>query len=76
MSIIDLRVAAQLPRDVSDRLQFLRTRNFEEAFGRAFTRAGDAGGSRSRHHGKVPDEIDWSVPKRQTRAVSELLGRP
>jgi transposase len=27
----------------------------------------------SRYHGKVPDEIDWSAPERQTRAVSEFL---
>src|ERR1700674_3888570 len=27
----------------------------------------------SRYHGKAPDEIDWSEPKRQTRAVSEFL---
>jgi len=27
----------------------------------------------SRYHGKVPDEIDWSEPKRQTRAVVEFL---
>jgi transposase len=28
----------------------------------------------SRYHGKAPDEIDWSVPERQTRAVTEFLG--
>jgi len=28
----------------------------------------------SRYHGKVPDEIDWSEPERQTRAVAEFLG--
>lgn len=27
----------------------------------------------SRYHGKAPDEIDWSEPKRQTRAVTEFL---
>ena len=27
----------------------------------------------SRYHGKVPDEVDWSVPQRQTRAVKEYL---
>lgn len=27
----------------------------------------------SRYHGMAPDEIDWSEPKRQTRAVSEFL---
>ena len=27
----------------------------------------------SRYHGKAPDEIDWSVPERQTRAVGEFL---
>jgi len=27
----------------------------------------------SRYHGKAPDEIDWSDPKRQTRAVVEFL---
>ena len=27
----------------------------------------------SRYHGKAPDEIDWSTPERQTRAVSEFL---
>jgi transposase len=27
----------------------------------------------SRYHGKVPDEIDWSAPERQTRAVAEFL---
>jgi transposase len=27
----------------------------------------------SRYHGKAPDEIDWSVPKRQTRAAAEFL---
>jgi transposase len=28
----------------------------------------------SRYHGKVPGEIDWSLPERQTRAVAEFLG--
>ena len=28
----------------------------------------------SRYHGKAPDEIDWSAPERQTRAVIEFLG--
>jgi transposase len=27
----------------------------------------------SRYHGKAPEEIDWSVPERQTRAVAEFL---
>ena len=27
----------------------------------------------SRYHGKAPDEIDWSEPKRQTRAAVEFL---
>src|SRR6202521_6157951 len=27
----------------------------------------------SRYHGKAPDEIDWSLPGRQTRAVTEFL---
>src|SRR5437762_14388330 len=27
----------------------------------------------SRYHGKTPDEIDWSLPRRQTRAVAEFL---
>ena len=27
----------------------------------------------SRYHGKTPDEIDWSVPERQTRAAAEFL---
>src|SRR3984957_5682552 len=27
----------------------------------------------SRYHGKAPDEIDWSVSERQTRAVKEYL---
>ena len=27
----------------------------------------------SRYRGKTPDEIDWSVPERQTRAVAEFL---
>ena len=27
----------------------------------------------SRCHGKAPDEIDWSAPERQTRAVGEFL---
>ena len=26
-----------------------------------------------RYHGKAPDEIDWSAPARQTRAVAEFL---
>src|ERR1700687_4089392 len=26
----------------------------------------------SRYHGKAPDEIDWSAPERQTRAVAEF----
>jgi hypothetical protein len=26
------------------------------------------------YHGKAPDEIDWSLPERQTRAVAEFLG--
>jgi transposase len=30
-------------------------------------------GNASRYHGKAPDEIDWSVPERQTRAVVEFL---
>src|SRR4029453_17730091 len=29
--------------------------------------------SASRYHGKAPDEIDWSAPERQTRAVAEFL---
>src|SRR5580700_3473332 len=28
----------------------------------------------SRYHAKAPDEIDWSAPERQTRAVAEFLG--
>jgi transposase len=28
----------------------------------------------SRYHGKAPDDIDWSVPERQTRAVAKFLG--
>jgi hypothetical protein len=28
----------------------------------------------SRYHGKAPDEIDWSLPERQTRAAAEFLG--
>jgi transposase len=28
----------------------------------------------SRYHGNAPDEIDWSAPERQTRAVAEFLG--
>jgi IS5 family transposase len=28
----------------------------------------------SRYHDKAPDEIDWSLPERQTRAVAEFLG--
>src|SRR6187399_332410 len=28
----------------------------------------------SRYHGKAPEEIDWSAPERQTRAVAEFLG--
>jgi transposase len=27
----------------------------------------------SRYHGKAPDEIDWSLPERQTRAAEEFL---
>jgi len=27
----------------------------------------------SRYHGKAPDEIDWSAPECQTRAVAEFL---
>jgi transposase len=27
----------------------------------------------SSYHGKAPDEIDWSLPERQTRAVAEFL---
>ena len=27
----------------------------------------------SRYHGKAPDEIDWSLPQRQTRDVAEFL---
>jgi hypothetical protein len=27
----------------------------------------------SRYHRKAPDEIDWSAPERQTRAVVEFL---
>jgi len=27
----------------------------------------------SRYHGKPPDEIDWSMPERQTRAAAEFL---
>jgi transposase len=27
----------------------------------------------SRYHGRAPDEIDWSAPERQTRAVAEFL---
>jgi transposase len=27
----------------------------------------------SRYHGKAPDEVDWSVPRLQTRAVKEYL---
>src|SRR5260370_33324525 len=27
-----------------------------------------------RYHGKAPDEIAWSAPERQTRAVAEFLG--
>ena len=27
----------------------------------------------SRYHGRSPDEIDWSLPERQTRAVAEFL---
>jgi transposase len=26
-----------------------------------------------RYHGKAPDEIDWSAPERQTRALAEFL---
>ena len=28
----------------------------------------------SRYHAKAPDEIDWSLPERHTRAVAEFLG--
>jgi transposase len=28
----------------------------------------------SRYHGKAPNDIDWSAPERQTRAVAEFLG--
>jgi transposase len=28
----------------------------------------------SRYHGQAPDEINWSLPERQTRAVAEFLG--
>ena len=28
----------------------------------------------SRYNAKAPDEIDWSLPQRQTRAVAEFLG--
>ena len=28
----------------------------------------------SRYHAKAPDEIDWSLPERQTRPVAEFLG--
>jgi transposase len=27
----------------------------------------------SRYHGKTPDEVDWSAPQRQSRAVAEYL---
>ena len=27
----------------------------------------------SRYHGKAPDEVDWSAPEHQTRAVAEFL---
>src|SRR5882762_926229 len=27
----------------------------------------------SRYHGKAPDEVDWSAPERQTRAVKEYI---
>ncbi len=27
----------------------------------------------SRYHGKAPDEVDWFLPERQTRAVAEFL---
>jgi transposase len=30
----------------------------------------------SRYHGQAPDEIDWSLPERQTRAVAEFLSGP
>jgi hypothetical protein len=30
-------------------------------------------GDASRYHVKGPDEIDWSLPERQTRAVAEFL---
>jgi hypothetical protein len=28
----------------------------------------------SRYHAKAADEIDWSLPERQSRAVAEFLG--
>src|SRR6202008_2345922 len=28
----------------------------------------------SRYHGVTPEEVDWSAPERQTRAVAEFLG--
>ena len=31
------------------------------------------GGRCQPYHGKAPDEIDWSAPERQTRAVAEFL---
>jgi hypothetical protein len=39
------------------------------AAGKSWLEKADA----SRYHGKVPDEIDWSVPERQSRAVTEFL---
>jgi hypothetical protein len=29
----------------------------------------------SRYHGKPSDDLDWSLPERQTRAVAEFLTR-
>ena len=29
----------------------------------------------SRYHGNAPDEIDWSLPERQTRTAAESLAR-
>jgi hypothetical protein len=40
-----------------------------EAVVRACMDAGLVKGDASRYHGKAPDEIDWSVWERQTRAV-------
>jgi hypothetical protein len=39
------------------------------AAGKSWLEKADA----SRYHGKVPDEIDWSVPERKSRAVTEFL---